>query len=114
MYFKDFIDEGTFDTTDPIQTQFIRFCFHGYLQDKLDQVTAQWNQHRIRKSCSAEAPGERFNVLFFLPHLTNSVDQKKTVDREDYHGAVEYAKEHPHYGCTDSFSKFFNYYDARK
>ena len=30
-YFKDFIDEGTFDTSDPIQSQCIRFYFYGYL-----------------------------------------------------------------------------------
>ena len=104
-YFKDFIDEGIFDTYDPSQTQCIRFYFCGYLQDKLDDVTAQWNQHRICKSRSAEASGGRPNVIFFLPYLTDSEDQKKAINREHYHWAVEYAKEPPQYGCTDSFSK---------
>ena len=40
-----------------------------------------------------------------MPHLTDSVDQKKAIDTEDYHWAIEYAKEPPQYGCTDSFSE---------
>ena len=54
--------------------------------------TAQCNQHRIRKYRSAEARGGRPGVLFFLPHLTNSEDQKKGIDREDYHWAVNMQK----------------------
>ena len=40
-----------------------------------------------------------------MPHLTDSVDQKKAIDTEDYHWAVEYAKEPPQYGYIDSFSE---------
>ena len=40
-----------------------------------------------------------------MPHLTDSADQKKAIDRDDYHWAVKNAKEPPQYGCTDSFSE---------
>ena len=47
-----------------------RYCFGPVIEKELSQIVIEWNNHRIRKSTTAEAPEEIPNILYFLPETS--------------------------------------------
>ena len=57
------------------------FCFHGVLQEDLNNVRNHWNTHRIRPSRYGTVPGVP-DVLYYLPQHSGSFDCKISVSAE--------------------------------
>jgi hypothetical protein len=71
-FFKDMIDEGIFDNSNPIHINCIQYCFMELLQSELNKCINEWNNHYIRKQKNAESPYGKPEILYKLPELTNS------------------------------------------
>lgn len=67
-FFQDLICQNHLNTSDPLETECLWFCFAGLLQNDLDKVREHWNTHRIRQSRCDTIPG-RPDALFYLPEL---------------------------------------------
>ena len=84
--FKDMVDSGLFDLGNTLHMQCIWFCFHGVLQDDLDNVRLHWNTHRIRSSRHGTIPGIP-DVLYHLPDQLRGLNCK--VSLSHYHEHYE-------------------------
>ena len=65
-YFKDMIDEGSFDSSISYHVEAIRFCYMSILQNELNETISLWNSHRIRPVRNAECPEVRPDVFYFF------------------------------------------------
>ncbi|XP_015122918.1 uncharacterized protein LOC107045241 [Diachasma alloeum] len=73
-FFKDMRDQNTFNDSDPIQVQCLRYCFGHLIKKDLRIIQQEWNRHRIRKQKSRDlAPGKP-NSMFYLPERYNATD----------------------------------------
>ena len=79
--FKDMVDSGLFDLGNTLHMECIWFCFHGALQDDLDNVRLHWNTHRIRSSRHGTIPGIP-DVLYHLPYQSGSLNCKVSLSRK--------------------------------
>ena len=70
-FFKDLCDEGLYDPSVDIQKKCLQFCFMDFIQNELNETKKLWNSHRIRKTCTAECPSGRPDVLYFA---NNEID----------------------------------------
>ena len=82
-YFKDLQDSGSYDSSDKVQVEALKFRFYGCLQSDLDETIEFWNNHRIRNSQNAHGPHNRPNIMYELPSNFNFVDHKLDVDTND-------------------------------
>lgn len=84
-FFKDLVDLGLYNTSDPVHVECIRFCFMEILRGELYEVTELWNQHIISPSKFGNSSGPRGkpDCMYFLPHLYNTVDYSVHVDSTD-------------------------------
>lgn len=62
-FFHTLVEEGHFHPGDEVETACIRYCFLTLIQQALDNFTAYWNSHTVRKS--SDSPGGIPDVLFF-------------------------------------------------
>ena len=109
-FFRDLIEQGMIDITDPIHVECVRFCFAAILQKELNQMKTTWNNHRIRRSVNSNQqhrPPGRPNILYFAPStLEPSIqDHKKGIDNTDKEVVQELCCncESKEYICTDEF-----------
>jgi hypothetical protein len=105
-YFKDLRDSGLFCDNDDKQTECLKFCFMGIMQEELSMFSQQWNLHKIRKSRNPESPDGRPDVLYFLPDGTASRDFLTPVGQAE----IEIARERccaqpPQFGCSAEFAE---------
>ena len=47
-YFKDIQDTSTFDVTNHVHVECLRYCFMEVIQTELDRIVLHWNLHDIR------------------------------------------------------------------
>lgn len=68
-FFSNLEHMGKFSTSDHVQLECLRFCFTKLVQDDLNRCAQEWNQHRIRHTKSAELPGGKPDLMYYLPEL---------------------------------------------
>ena len=103
-FFKDLRDANLFNEADPIHVECIRYCFMDVLQDELNQVAIQWNQHRIQVKKNSDNRGGRPDVMFFIPDAYNVEDYKVSCDSTDIQICRNiYGKDRPLHGCSRDF-----------
>ena len=56
-YFKDLVEESTFDPSILYHLETVRFSFMGILHNELDGKVNLWNNHHICSVRNAECPG---------------------------------------------------------
>ena len=66
-FFESMVADGLYQRGNVRQTECIRFCFMGLLQENLDRIALEWNTHRIRPSPGARCPAGIPDALYFLP-----------------------------------------------
>lgn len=81
--FADMESNGILSTADPLQIEVMRFCFWNLLQEDLDKVRIDWNQHSIRESNGVASPGGKPDLLYHMPNLFGSVDYKVNINSTD-------------------------------
>lgn len=47
----------------------VQYCFGSLIQSEGNEFAVAWNNHRIRQSRMADAPGGRPEILYHLPNL---------------------------------------------
>ena len=77
-FFKDLIDQETFNPANQLQLECLWFCFADVLQHELDDMCEHWNTHYIRPSRHETIAG-RPNELYFLLELSSSQDFMEPV-----------------------------------
>ena len=88
-FFKDLIEAGQFDFTNPIEKELVTFVFFDLLKRDLNTFQLSWNVHAIRPSAYTD-PLHRLsgrpNVLYFTPELSHpdAKDYKCNLDIQDY------------------------------
>ena len=100
-YFKDMMDEGIFDSSISYHVEAIRFCYMGILQNELNETISLWNSHRIRPVRSAECPGGRPDVLYFLSGGDETSDCSFPVTINDFILGQLQCTPQAIFGCTD-------------
>jgi hypothetical protein len=65
--FETLVECGAFHPGNTRETECLRFCFMGPVQDDLNAVVTEWNTHRIRPSAGSSCPAGIPDELFFLP-----------------------------------------------
>ena len=81
QFFKDLVDSGQVDSANEIHMECLWFCFHGVLQQELDDMKLYWNTHHIRPS-RHDTVGGVLDVLFQLPEQSGAFDCSVPVSRE--------------------------------
>jgi hypothetical protein len=81
-FFKDMVDKGELDTSNPLQMECLWFCFNKVIQNELNQVKENWNSHYIRESRHQTAAGIP-DKLYFLPETVGAVDHKHRFNISD-------------------------------
>ena len=82
--FKDMANTGLLDLGNMLHTECLWFCFHGLLQEDLDEVRVHWNTHKIRPSRYGTVPGVP-DVLYYLPQNSGAQECKVPLSREKIH-----------------------------
>lgn len=62
-FFRDLVDEGSYDPGDDIQKAMAHYCFSGLIKEELYSCMEQWNSHYLRKSEYSHVHG-RPELLF--------------------------------------------------
>eukprot|EP00111_Clytia_hemisphaerica_P012956 TCONS_00038062-protein len=93
-FFKDLIERGSFDTSNLIECECIKFCFYPLLKQDLRATMSTWNNHRIRPSANADRrirPAGRPNVLYTTPSISdrNIQDHKYALNQVDFETVKE-------------------------
>ena len=105
-FFQDLIHQNHLNTSDPLEMEYLWFCFAELLQHDLDQVREHWKTHRIRRSRCDTILG-RPNALYYLPEFQGGALNLAlpVPDREISHARdrlVENAVE-------DEYQQYFQY-----
>ena len=104
-FFKDLRDSGTYDDSDPLHLDCLRFCFTRLLRKGINNIATEWNQHRIQVKKNQEIPSGIPDVLYFFPESVHVLNYGKSVHTEDIVACSEmYTNNLPNlYGCSDRF-----------
>ncbi|XP_033730015.1 uncharacterized protein LOC117319292 [Pecten maximus] len=73
---------------DPINVDLARFCFMALIQQDLDNLRAEWNQHTVRQHRQSGTPCGKPDIMFHLPRLYDTVDYKVEVDLSDVENII--------------------------
>ena len=76
------VDLELFDPYDPVQVDCLRFCFIELLREEVKEVATAWNQHKISHRRNG-GPTRRSDIMFFLPHIYDTIDHLQYVSDED-------------------------------
>jgi len=80
--FKELRANGDFCDCDPLHTECLKVCFMDALQDELNNVAINWNLHPITLQ-QVDSPSGKPDILYFLPELQDTCDQKLTCSTAD-------------------------------
>ena len=109
--FKDMVDTGLFGLGNTLHMECIWFCFHGVLQDDLDNVRLHWNTHRIRSSRHRTIPGIP-DVLYHLPDQSGGFNCKVSLSRHKIQEMNLYLDNHESLDDNDDqylYQEYFHY-----
>ena len=73
-FFKDLRDSGLYNDSDPLHVECLRYCFMQIVQEELDRVAIEWNQHTLQVKRNSQAPRGKPDVMFFTPALYDTND----------------------------------------
>lgn len=104
-FFSNLEHMGKFSTSDHVQLECLRFCFTKLVQDDLNRCAQEWNQHRIRHTKSAELPGGKPDLMYYLPELYGTHDFKMEIDMADVDAAEEFCIYQSAFGCLPEFEE---------
>lgn len=99
-FFKDMTFTGTFDNSQPLQIDAVRYFFGPILQAELHHLLDHWNTHRMRNVRESECPGGRPNILFAAPRLTGTEDFKYPLDEADIDAVADTLEDNEEALCS--------------
>ena len=75
-----------FDPSDPVQVGCLRFCFIELIREKVTKGATAWDQHVISHHRNGGPTGGP-DIMFFLPHIYDTIDHSQYVSHEDIDGS---------------------------
>lgn len=87
-FFKEMVSTGRLKLGHHVYTECLWFVFSKFLQQELDTMSEEWNNHQIRASEFAQVSGIP-NQLFNFPEINGFENQGIEVDREDISQLLE-------------------------
>ena len=103
-YFKDMRDIGTYDDTNKIHVEALKFCYYGVIKNELNNVKNDWNHHKIRKSRHAESPCGRPDLMYYLPHNYGGENQGFQINNHELDISIEsYTRKPKPMPCQEAF-----------
>ena len=83
-------DTSTFDVTNHVHVECLRYCFMEVIQTELDRIVQHWNLHEIRSQRHSDIPGGRdyghhvdLNNLEICLNLYSSPEKTYSEDIEE-------------------------------
>ena len=59
------VDLGSYDPTDHVQVECLRYCFMDIVRKELNSVAVEWNQHIISRSVNGDPIGRPDTMHFY-------------------------------------------------
>ena len=87
-YFKTLVVDGIINTGNELHQDCIWFVYSMFLQNELDTVMDEWNNHYIRKSNDSQV-SRIPNELFYLPEIRDFEECGMPVNDETIHNILE-------------------------
>ncbi|XP_063408656.1 uncharacterized protein [Mytilus edulis] len=107
--FKDMIDNGELNNTNPVHLECVRFCFLPVIQQHLDIFKNMWNSHRIRSQRQVDQNYGVPDVMYNQPLLYDAVDYSYDIpcDESIFDDITRlYTKPMLPRGCSEEFCQF--------
>ncbi|XP_061188002.1 uncharacterized protein LOC133196071 [Saccostrea echinata] len=110
--FKDMEDQGMFSSANNEHIECLRFCFMKIIQQELDQIKTEWNNHYIRAQRRYDDDGNlpgKPEMMFFHPKIFGAIDYKFPVD---IHDVLEFQRLFPSpssTGCWEDYAAYFDH-----
>nr|XP_022338659.1 uncharacterized protein LOC111134127 [Crassostrea virginica] len=110
--FKDMEDQGMFSSANNEHIECLRFCLTKIIQQELDQIKMEWNNHYIRAQRRYDDDGGlagKPEMMFFHPELFGAVDYKFPVE---IHDVLEFQRLFPSpspRGCCEDYATYFDH-----
>lgn len=99
-------DEQVFSTAETLDIELLRFCFMKVLQNELDIVRKDWNEHRVRQQGHI-ATGKP-EILFKHPELYGAIDYKHPVNEADIKAFEGFCIYPTSTGCSAEMNEIFS------
>ncbi|XP_033725204.1 uncharacterized protein LOC117315168 [Pecten maximus] len=81
-FFMDLVNSGTYVSHDDNSMKCLRYVFMPLIQQYLDEIAEQWNNHQISLSRNAHCPNGRPSVLYAMPEISGARDCIHPVNEE--------------------------------
>ena len=60
-------DTSTFDVTNHLHVECLRYCFMEVIQTELDRIVQHWNLHEIRSQRHSDIPSGKHGLFYYVP-----------------------------------------------
>ncbi|KAJ8043469.1 hypothetical protein HOLleu_10563 [Holothuria leucospilota] len=109
--FRGLQDDGSFDNSDQIHVECLRFCFTDLIQSDFNKVLQEWNQHSIRHQNGVLIPSGKPDEMYYTPEVFGTHDYKMPLlftqgDIDEVE--MEYSSQYPPHGCSEEFLAVLN------
>ena len=76
-------DTSSFDVTNHVHVECLRYCFMDVIQTELDRIVQHWNLHEIRSQRYSDIPSGRHGLLYYVPEIFGGRDYGHHVDLDN-------------------------------
>ena len=76
-------DTSTFDVTNHVHVECLRYCFMEVIQTELDRIVQHWNLHEIRLQRHSDIPSGKHGLLYYVPEIFGGRDYGHHVDLDN-------------------------------
>ena len=81
-------DTSSFDVTNHVHVECLRYCFMEVIQTELDRIVQHWNLHEIRSQRHSDIPSGKQRLLYYVPEIFGGRDYGHHVDLDNLESAL--------------------------
>ena len=74
----------------------MRFCFAELIQQSLDRMVQEWNQHHLQTSRGSDCPNAKPDVMFSMPELFGGVNYTCDVAMDNIQAVRQELSQEPY------------------
>ncbi|XP_057306649.1 uncharacterized protein LOC130644886 isoform X2 [Hydractinia symbiolongicarpus] len=104
-YFKDMDSDGSWESSDMIHREALKFCSNEIVQKELDDFRVLYNTHRIRPYRNQHCPNGRPCFIYSVPEFYGSRNYKVSVSDKDATLAIPYTTSKKTFQCSEEFEE---------
>ena len=76
-------ETSTFDVTNHVHVECLRYCFMEVIQTELDRIVQHRNLHEIRSQRHSDIPSGKHGLLYYVPEIFGGRDYGHHVDLDN-------------------------------